>query len=141
LASTFLVLPIAAAPIAVALCHQHRQEGEQGTQDLEACDSFDFAEERRRVAIKKQRIVKAKTEAAKYQKLLALRIKEQLEHHNENLAKKLGGADSEFCTWSKTLFGSLCAAPPASALGPLSNYTHSHPLPLSPPITKPWQKL
>jgi small subunit ribosomal protein S6e len=43
---------------------------------------------RRRVAVKKQRVVKAKTEAAEYQKLLALRIKEQREHRSESLAKK-----------------------------------------------------
>lgn len=43
---------------------------------------------RQRVAIKKQRVAKAKTEAAEYQKLLALRIKEQREHRSESLAKK-----------------------------------------------------
>jgi small subunit ribosomal protein S6e len=43
---------------------------------------------RRRVAIKKARVAKAKTEAAEYQKLLALRIKEQREHRSESLAKK-----------------------------------------------------
>jgi small subunit ribosomal protein S6e len=43
---------------------------------------------RHRIAIKKQRVAKAKTEAAEYQKLLALRIKEQREHRSESLAKK-----------------------------------------------------
>jgi len=43
---------------------------------------------RRRIAIKRKRIVKAKTEAAEYQKLLALRLKEQREHRSESLAKK-----------------------------------------------------
>jgi small subunit ribosomal protein S6e len=43
---------------------------------------------RRRIAIKKKRIVKAKNEAAEYQKLLALRLKEQREHRSESLAKK-----------------------------------------------------
>lgn len=43
---------------------------------------------RQRVAIKKERVAKSKTEAAEYQKLLALRIKEQREHRSESLAKK-----------------------------------------------------
>nr|GMD00754.1 ABC transporter G family member 11-like [Ipomoea batatas] len=43
---------------------------------------------RARIAEKKQRIVKAKTEAAEYQKLLASRLKEQRERCSESLAKK-----------------------------------------------------
>lgn len=43
---------------------------------------------RRRVAEKKKRIVKAKHEAAEYQKLLASRLKEQRERRSESLAKK-----------------------------------------------------
>jgi small subunit ribosomal protein S6e len=43
---------------------------------------------RRRIALKKKRIVKSKNEAAEYQKLLALRLKEQREHRSESLAKK-----------------------------------------------------
>lgn len=43
---------------------------------------------RARVAEKKQRVAKAKSEAADYQKLLALRLKEQKEHRSESLAKK-----------------------------------------------------
>ncbi|KAH7423230.1 hypothetical protein KP509_12G045400 [Ceratopteris richardii] len=41
---------------------------------------------RRRIALKKQRIAKAKHEAAEYQKLLASRLKEQHEHRGESLA-------------------------------------------------------
>lgn len=43
---------------------------------------------RRRIAIKKERVAKSKAEAAEYQKLLALRLKEQREHRSESLAKK-----------------------------------------------------
>jgi small subunit ribosomal protein S6e len=43
---------------------------------------------RRRIAIKRARVAKSKTEASEYQKLLALRIKEQREHRSESLAKK-----------------------------------------------------
>ena len=43
---------------------------------------------RRRLAEKKKRVVKAKHEAAEYQKLLATRLKEQREHRSESLAKK-----------------------------------------------------
>nr|GLL26210.1 40S ribosomal protein S6 [Ipomoea trifida] len=43
---------------------------------------------RARIAQKKQRIAKAKTEAAEYQKLLASRLKEQRERRSESLAKK-----------------------------------------------------
>jgi small subunit ribosomal protein S6e len=43
---------------------------------------------RRRIAIKKARVAKSKAEAAEYQKLLALRLKEQREHRSESLAKK-----------------------------------------------------
>ena len=43
---------------------------------------------RRRLAEKKKRVVKAKNEAAEYQKLLATRLKEQREHRSESLAKK-----------------------------------------------------
>eukprot|EP00850_Spirogloea_muscicola_P003232 SM000013S26401 [mRNA] locus=s13:103871:105719:- [translate_table: standard] len=50
---------------------------------------------RRRIALKKQRIAKAKSEAAEYQKLLALRLKEQREHRSESLAKKRASRASE----------------------------------------------
>jgi small subunit ribosomal protein S6e len=50
---------------------------------------------RARLAEKKQRVVKAKTEAAEYQKLLALRLKEQREHRSESLAKKRSSRLSE----------------------------------------------
>lgn len=43
---------------------------------------------RHRLAIKKQRIVKSKADAADYQKLLQLRLKEQHERRSESLAKK-----------------------------------------------------
>lgn len=43
---------------------------------------------RAKVAVKKARIAKSKTEAAEYQKLIALRIKEQKERRSESLAKK-----------------------------------------------------
>jgi len=43
---------------------------------------------RARTADKKTRIVKAKEEAAEYQKLLASRMKEQRERRSESLAKK-----------------------------------------------------
>jgi len=43
---------------------------------------------RARIADKKKRIAKAKSEAADYQKLLASRLKEQREHRSESLAKK-----------------------------------------------------
>lgn len=43
---------------------------------------------RRRIALKKQRIAKSKTDAAEYQKLLAMRLKEQRERRSESLAKK-----------------------------------------------------
>ncbi|KAL5703016.1 40S ribosomal protein S6 [Ranunculus cassubicifolius] len=43
---------------------------------------------RARIADKKKRIVKAKSEAAEYQKLLASRLKEQRERRSESLAKK-----------------------------------------------------
>eukprot|EP00250_Pteridium_aquilinum_P012889 c21007_g2_i1 orf=338-1084(-) len=43
---------------------------------------------RRRIALKKQRVAKAKHEAAEYQKLLASRLKEQRDHRSESLAKK-----------------------------------------------------
>lgn len=43
---------------------------------------------RHRIAEKKQRVAKAKSEAAEYQKLLAMRLKEQREHRSESLAKK-----------------------------------------------------
>ncbi|KAH9679552.1 40S ribosomal protein S6 [Citrus sinensis] len=43
---------------------------------------------RARIAEKKQRIAKAKAEAAEYQKLLATRLKEQRERRSESLAKK-----------------------------------------------------
>ncbi|GAQ80419.1 40S ribosomal protein S6 [Klebsormidium nitens] len=43
---------------------------------------------RRRIALKKQRIAKSKNDAAEYQKLLALRLKEQRERRSESLAKK-----------------------------------------------------
>lgn len=43
---------------------------------------------RAKIAEKKKRIVKAKTEAAEYQKLLASRLKEQREKRSESLAKK-----------------------------------------------------
>jgi len=39
-------------------------------------------------AVKRNRITKAKTEAAEYQKLLALRLKEQKERRSESLAKR-----------------------------------------------------
>lgn len=43
---------------------------------------------RARLSEKKKRVAKAKTEAGEYQKLLALRLKEQKEHRGESLAKK-----------------------------------------------------
>ncbi|KAI0495904.1 40S ribosomal protein S6-like [Dendrobium catenatum] len=43
---------------------------------------------RARIAEKKRRIVKAKSEAAEYQKLLASRLKEQRERRSESLAKR-----------------------------------------------------
>lgn len=43
---------------------------------------------RARIADKKKRIVKAKSESADYQKLLASRLKEQREKRSESLAKK-----------------------------------------------------
>ncbi|PIA52048.1 hypothetical protein AQUCO_01000139v1 [Aquilegia coerulea] len=43
---------------------------------------------RARIADKKKRIAKAKSEAAEYQKLLASRLKEQRERRSESLAKK-----------------------------------------------------
>ncbi|BBN07184.1 small subunit ribosomal protein S6e [Marchantia polymorpha subsp. ruderalis] len=43
---------------------------------------------RSRLAEKKKRVAKAKSEAGEYQKLLALRLKEQREHRSESLAKK-----------------------------------------------------
>lgn len=43
---------------------------------------------RARIAEKKKRIVKAKAEAAEYQKLLATRLKEQRERRSESLAKR-----------------------------------------------------
>ncbi|XP_058085278.1 small ribosomal subunit protein eS6-like [Magnolia sinica] len=43
---------------------------------------------RARIAEKKQRIAKAKSEAAEYQKLLATRLKEQRDKRSESLAKK-----------------------------------------------------
>nr|GEX05964.1 ribosomal protein S6e [Tanacetum cinerariifolium]GEX05966.1 ribosomal protein S6e [Tanacetum cinerariifolium]GEX08840.1 ribosomal protein S6e [Tanacetum cinerariifolium] len=43
---------------------------------------------RARIADKKKRIAKAKSEAADYQKLLASRLKEQREKRSESLAKK-----------------------------------------------------
>ncbi|PHT66720.1 40S ribosomal protein S6 [Capsicum annuum] len=43
---------------------------------------------RARIADKKKRIAKAKSEAAEYQKLLATRLKEQRERRSESLAKK-----------------------------------------------------
>ena len=43
---------------------------------------------RARIAEKKKRIAKAKSEAAEYQKLLATRLKEQRERRSESLAKK-----------------------------------------------------
>ncbi|WRX13526.1 Small ribosomal subunit protein eS6 - like 3 [Theobroma cacao] len=43
---------------------------------------------RARIADKKKRIAKAKAEAAEYQKLLALRLKEQRERRSESLAKR-----------------------------------------------------
>ncbi|CAI9112818.1 OLC1v1013311C3 [Oldenlandia corymbosa var. corymbosa] len=43
---------------------------------------------RARIADKKKRIAKAKTEAAEYQKLLASRLKEQRDRRSESLAKK-----------------------------------------------------
>jgi small subunit ribosomal protein S6e len=43
---------------------------------------------RARLSEKKKRIVKAKAEAGEYQKLLALRLKEQKERRGESLAKK-----------------------------------------------------
>ncbi|KAK8952547.1 40S ribosomal protein S6-1 [Platanthera zijinensis] len=43
---------------------------------------------RARIAEKKRRITKAKSEAAEYQKLLATRLKEQREHRSESLAKR-----------------------------------------------------
>lgn len=48
-----------------------------------------------RIAEKKKRIAKAKSEAAEYQKLLTSRLKEQRERRSESLAKrrsKLSGA-------------------------------------------------
>ncbi|TYH85188.1 hypothetical protein ES332_D02G247900v1 [Gossypium tomentosum] len=41
-----------------------------------------------RIAEKKKRITKAKAEAAEYQKLLAMRLKEQRERGSESLAKR-----------------------------------------------------
>jgi len=43
---------------------------------------------RARIADKKKRIAKAKSEAADYQKLLASRLKEQRERRSESLAKR-----------------------------------------------------
>lgn len=43
---------------------------------------------RARVAKKRQRVAKSKADAAEYQKLLALRLKEQRERRSESLAKK-----------------------------------------------------
>lgn len=43
---------------------------------------------RARIAEKKKRVTKAKSEAAEYQKLLASRLKEQRERRSESLAKK-----------------------------------------------------
>jgi small subunit ribosomal protein S6e len=43
---------------------------------------------RARIADKKKRIAKAKSEAADYQKLLATRLKEQRERRSESLAKR-----------------------------------------------------
>ncbi|XP_022726895.1 40S ribosomal protein S6-like [Durio zibethinus] len=43
---------------------------------------------RARIADKKKRIAKAKSEAAEYQKLLALRLKEQRERRSESLARR-----------------------------------------------------
>ncbi|RWW58223.1 hypothetical protein BHE74_00034943 [Ensete ventricosum] len=43
---------------------------------------------RARIADKKKRIAKAKSEAAEYQKLLATRLKEQRERRSESLAKR-----------------------------------------------------
>lgn len=43
---------------------------------------------RARIADKKKRVAKAKSEAAEYQKLLASRLKEQRDRRSESLAKK-----------------------------------------------------
>ena len=43
---------------------------------------------RARIADKKKRIAKAKSEAAEYQKLLASRLKEQRDRRSESLAKR-----------------------------------------------------
>ncbi|KAK1587605.1 hypothetical protein Q3G72_014699 [Acer saccharum] len=43
---------------------------------------------RTRITEKKKRIVKAKADAAEYQKLLATRLKEQRDRRSESLAKK-----------------------------------------------------
>lgn len=43
---------------------------------------------RRRIALKKKKISKAKADAAEYQKLLASRLKEQRERRSESLAKR-----------------------------------------------------
>ena len=43
---------------------------------------------RSRIAEKKKRVTKAKSDAAEYQKLLASRLKEQRERRSESLAKK-----------------------------------------------------
>ncbi|CAI5526908.1 unnamed protein product [Closterium sp. Naga37s-1] len=50
---------------------------------------------RARLAEKKQRVAKAKSAAADYQKLLALRIKEQRERRSESLAKKRASRASQ----------------------------------------------
>ena len=50
---------------------------------------------RSRLAEKKKRVAKAKVEAAEYQKLLALRIKEQRERRSESLAKKRASRASQ----------------------------------------------
>eukprot|EP00897_Mesotaenium_endlicherianum_P005663 jgi/Mesen1/5124/ME000255S04095 len=50
---------------------------------------------RARIAEKKNRVVKAKSEAAEYQKILALRISEQRERRSVSLAKKRASRASE----------------------------------------------
>ncbi|GBG78096.1 hypothetical protein CBR_g26033 [Chara braunii] len=50
---------------------------------------------RARLADKKKRVAKAKTEAAEYQKLLASRLKEQRDRRSESLAKRRASRASE----------------------------------------------
>ncbi|WVZ17024.1 hypothetical protein V8G54_010006 [Vigna mungo] len=69
-------------------CSKHGKKVSKAPKIQRLVTPLTLQRKRARIADKKKRIAKAKSEAAEYQKLLASRLKEQRERRSESLAKR-----------------------------------------------------